>query len=169
MQEQPVSVTMPTVCDDPRSPSLVTTAGLMSIQTTRTADGSMLPTPMPCSMLASMSTIDTSFEALRVAILRRDEIHHRFRQRAVVANASGQDVRRRRAFPLVENPALDDPLLHRLANAADPADRVDRAHVVMVSALDRPPGFEIDAERCAEQRSSTSWTASALPASSTST
>ena len=42
----PTSVTTPTVCIEPRSLSFVTTAGLMSTHTTRTHDGSMLPTPI---------------------------------------------------------------------------------------------------------------------------
>ena len=45
-RKRPTSVTTPTVCMEPRSASLVTTAGLMSTHTTRTHDGSMLPTPM---------------------------------------------------------------------------------------------------------------------------
>ena len=47
---------MPAVCDDPRSASFVTTAGLMSTHTTRTHAGSMLPTPMLWSMDDSMIT-----------------------------------------------------------------------------------------------------------------
>jgi len=54
------AIPMPTVCEDPRSASLVTTAGLMSTQMTRTEDGSMLPTPIPWSMLARISTSDAS-------------------------------------------------------------------------------------------------------------
>src|SRR4249919_3044111 len=46
-RNSPTSVTMPMVCDDPRSASLVTTAGLMSTETIFTHDGSMFPTPMP--------------------------------------------------------------------------------------------------------------------------
>ena len=44
------------VCDDPRSASFVTTAGLMSTQTTGTHAGSMLPTPIPCSIVDSTMT-----------------------------------------------------------------------------------------------------------------
>ena len=85
------------VCDDPRSISFVTTAGLMSTQTILTHDGSMLPTPMPCSMDDSTTTIPTSASARRILILRRDQIHHRLGQRPIVADAAGEDVRRRRA------------------------------------------------------------------------
>mgnify|MGYP003341191628 CR=1 FL=1 len=44
-------MTTPTVCCDPRSLSFVTTAGLMSTHTTRTHEGSMLPTPMRCATM----------------------------------------------------------------------------------------------------------------------
>ena len=43
--------------------SLVTTAGLMSTQITFTHDGSMLPTPMLCSIDESITTISTSSSA----------------------------------------------------------------------------------------------------------
>ena len=49
-KNRPTSVTSPIVCDDPRSASFVTTAGLMSTHTTGTQAGSMLPTPIPCSI-----------------------------------------------------------------------------------------------------------------------
>jgi hypothetical protein len=48
------SVTMPTVWMLPRSMSLVTVAGLMSTQATRTQAGSKLPTAMECSMVATI-------------------------------------------------------------------------------------------------------------------
>ena len=56
---------MPMVWDDPRSASLVTTAGLMSTHTILTHDGNMLPTPMPCSIVDSASTSPTSSSAAR--------------------------------------------------------------------------------------------------------
>ena len=55
-RKSPTSVTTPTVCIDPRSLSFVTTAGFMSTHTTRTQEGSMLPTPMLCSIDESINT-----------------------------------------------------------------------------------------------------------------
>ena len=113
----------------------------------------MLPTPMPCSMLASTSTSDTSFSAVGVAILRLDQIHDRLGQRAIVANAAGQHVVD--AAALTHSymiPDVNDALLDGLADAARPAHGVDGAHVMVVPALDRPSRFEVDAERRAEHR-----------------
>ncbi len=62
-RKRPTSVTTPTVCVEPRSLSLVTTAGLMSTDTTFTHDGTMLPTPMLCSIERSMMTTPTSASA----------------------------------------------------------------------------------------------------------
>src|SRR5205814_721752 len=62
-RNNPTSVTMPIVCDEPRSASLVTTAGLMSTQTRRTHAGSILPTPIPCSIVDSTSTSETPCSA----------------------------------------------------------------------------------------------------------
>ncbi len=118
-----MSVTMPTVCDDPRSPSLVTTAGLMSMQTTRTADGSMLPTPMPCSMLASISTSETSLQTRGVAILRLDEVHDRIGQRTIVADAAGQHVVDAALLALVHDSGRDDALLDGLRGCRPRAGR----------------------------------------------
>src|SRR5438552_14295452 len=56
-RNKPTSVTIPSVCAEPRSASFVTTAGLMSTHTTRTQLGSMLPTPIECSIVDSMITI----------------------------------------------------------------------------------------------------------------
>src|SRR5207302_32051 len=49
------SVTRPTDCQDPRSLSLVTTAGLMSTQTVRVLAGSRLPVAIECSIVESIS------------------------------------------------------------------------------------------------------------------
>src|SRR5262249_6316700 len=62
-RKRPTSVTTPTVCIEPRSASFVTTAGLMSTQTTRTHEGSMLPTPMLCNIDDSISTSCTFWSA----------------------------------------------------------------------------------------------------------
>src|SRR4029079_13052065 len=48
------SVTMPTVCMLPRSMSLVTVAGLMSMQATLTQAGRRLPVAIECSAVATM-------------------------------------------------------------------------------------------------------------------
>ena len=56
-RNKPTSVTRPIVCDDPRSASFVTTAGLMSTQITGTQAGSMLPTPIPCSIVERTMTM----------------------------------------------------------------------------------------------------------------
>ena len=53
-------MTTPTVWEEPRSLSLVTTAGLMSTHTTRTQEGSMFPTPMECSMVLNIRTMPAS-------------------------------------------------------------------------------------------------------------
>ena len=62
-RNRPTSVTTPTVWAEPRSESFVTTAGLMSTQTTRTQDGSMLPTPMLCSIDDSIRTSCTFWDS----------------------------------------------------------------------------------------------------------
>ena len=62
-RNNPTSVTRPIVWLDPRSASFVTTAGLMSTQITLTHAGSMLPTPMPCSIVDSISTSFASVSA----------------------------------------------------------------------------------------------------------
>ena len=64
----------------------------MSTHTIFTHDGSMLPTPMPCSIVDSASTSRTSCSAVGVAILRDAQIHDRVGQRAIVADAAGQHV-----------------------------------------------------------------------------
>jgi hypothetical protein len=46
LRNRPTSVTTPTLSMEPRSASFVTTAGLISTQTSRTPAGVMLPTPM---------------------------------------------------------------------------------------------------------------------------
>ena len=45
---------MPTVCQLPRSASLVTTAGLMSTHTVVVDAGSMLPVAIECSIVESI-------------------------------------------------------------------------------------------------------------------
>ena len=64
------------VCDEPRSASLVTTAGLMSTHTIFTHDGSMFPTPMPCSIVESARTRPTPSiaDAYRSCASRRSMI-----------------------------------------------------------------------------------------------
>ena len=144
---------MPIVCDDPRSASLVTTAGLMSTQTTCTHAGSMLPTPMPCSIVDSTSTSPTPVERGGVAILRLDQVHHRVGKRTVVADAAGEDVVDVvRGCTRTSRRTVSTPCSTAGADAAGAVDRVDRAHVVAVAAFDGRAGFEIDAERRAEQR-----------------
>ena len=88
-------MTSPSVCADPRSTSLVTTDGLMSTQTTLTQDGSMFPTPIPCSIVDSTTAMPDVGERLGVPVLRLDEIHDRVGQRAVVADAARQHERAR--------------------------------------------------------------------------
>src|SRR6476469_7462652 len=61
--KRPVSVTTPIVWAEPRSTSLVTTDGLMSTHTTFVHEGSMLPTPMPWSMVDSTTAMPTSASA----------------------------------------------------------------------------------------------------------
>src|SRR5439155_1250202 len=53
-RKRPTSVTMPVDSTEPRSASLVTTAGLMSTQMSRTPAGVMFPTPIEWSMEESM-------------------------------------------------------------------------------------------------------------------
>ena len=125
----------------------------MSTQTTRTQDGSMLPTPMLCSIDDSISTSCTLFgERRRVALLRLDQIHHRLGQRAVVADAAGEHELDALLHALVHDARLQHAALDGGADAAGAVDGVDRRHVIAVALLDRRAGHQIDAERRARQR-----------------
>ena len=56
----------------------------------RTHEGSMLPTPMLCSIDDSITTMVHARKCRRVAVLRLDQIHDRLRQRTVVSDRSGE-------------------------------------------------------------------------------
>jgi hypothetical protein len=90
-------------------------------------------------------------------------------QRPIVANAAGEDVVDVPTNALVHDARREDALFDRLPQAAGAEDGVDRAHVVPVAAFDRLAGFEIDAERRAEQRLLDVVDRERVPARSTST
>ncbi len=62
-----MSVTTPVACDEPRSASLVTVAGLMSTHTSGMLAGSRFPVPIACSMVATMMAKPTFWIAPRIA------------------------------------------------------------------------------------------------------
>ena len=128
---------MPIVCVDPRSESLVTTAGLISTHTTLTHDGSMLPTPMLCSIDDSMIDHVDAGERLGIGVLRRDEVHDRLGQRAVVSNRAGEEVADAVRVTRVHDAGRQHAGSDGLGDAAGAADRVDRAHVIAMAVLDR--------------------------------
>ena len=91
-------------------------------------------------------------EGLGIALLRLDQVHHRFRQRTVIADAAGEndiDAMRR---ALVHDAALEHAGLDRLRDATSAVDGVDRRHVIAVPLLDRRPGLQVDTERGAGER-----------------
>ena len=87
------SVTMPTVWMLPRSVSFVTVAGLMSTQATFTHAGSRLPTAIECSVVATIRQKPTPGIVLPHRVLGLQHVGDDLRQRAVVADAAGQDER----------------------------------------------------------------------------
>ena len=58
---------MPRACEEPRSASLVTVAGLMSTHTSGTEAGRMLPVATECSMVATIRQKPTSVSLARIA------------------------------------------------------------------------------------------------------
>ena len=84
------SVTRPTVWKLPRSLSLMTVEGLMSTQTTLTQAGSRLPTATECSVVAIIRQNVTSRIFGPHLALGFEHVGDHVGQRAVVANAAGQ-------------------------------------------------------------------------------
>ena len=107
---------------------------------------------MPCSIVDSDDDQLDVLERGRVPILRLAQIHDRVGNRSVVADAAGEHVLDVVPDALVHDARRQHALLDRLPQAARAADRVDRAHVMAMAAVNRLAGFEIDAERRAEQR-----------------
>ena len=88
-----MSVTTPRACDEPRSASLVTVAGLMSTQTSGIDAGSRLPVATECSMVATMIAKPTSVQLGPHRALAVDHVGVDVGQRAVVADRADQDER----------------------------------------------------------------------------
>ena len=76
--------------------------------------GSMLPTPIPCSMVDSTTRHPDIRQRLGIAVLRLDEIHDRVRQRTIIANTAGEHVRDTVLDALVHHAGGQQPRRHRL-------------------------------------------------------
>ena len=81
-----------------------------------------------------------------VAVLRLAQVHDRVGQRTVVSNTPREHIVHAVADALEHDPGPQHSLIDRGLQAAGSADRVDRAHVMTVSTLDRSAGLEVDAQ-----------------------
>ena len=88
---------------------------------------------------------------LGVALLRLDEVHQGVGQGAVVADAAREHVGHAVRDQVVHDAAAQLAPLDRVAQPAQPADRVDRPHVVLVPLVDGDPGVEVHPEGRAEE------------------
>ena len=84
-------------------------------------------------------------------LLRHEHVGDDVGQRAVVADAAGQQVIDPVAHALIHHPRAEFALFHRRPDPAQPADAVDRAEVMCVARFGQDPAIEINAQAGAEQ------------------
>ena len=146
------SVTRPIVWNVPRSPSLITVAGLMSTQTTFTQAGSRLPVAIECSAVAIRSAKPTPWIASRIRSWATSE--------SVITSGSGPSSRIEPASttstPALTHsymiPEVSDTALDRPGDPARSPDGVDRSQMVLMTMLDRLAERQRNAQARAEQR-----------------
>ena len=152
-RNRPTSVTMPIVCDDPRSASLVTTAGLMSTHTILHPRRQHVADADAVQHRRQHQHQPHVLERRRVAILRLDAgpSSSRAAARRRGCCRPGRTSTSWRMHSCI-TPDVSTPCSTAWLQPAGAADRVDRAHVMAMAAFDRLAGLEVDAERGAEQR-----------------
>ena len=164
-----MSVTTPRACEEPRSASLITVAGLMSTQTSGTEAGSRFPVATECSIVATMIAKPTSPSCARIA--RWPSIT------SVTTSGSGPSSRtdptRTKSLPSVTSACITPEVMTPCSTAAaiDPARRTRLMARMWCSwpcstpwPRDRSTPSEVP-----KIEDSMSWVAIALPPKSTST
>ena len=130
----------------------MTVDGLMSTQTTFTHAGSRLPTAIECSVVAIIRQNVTSRIRARICGLGFEHVGDHVGQRAVVADAAGQQEIDVVLHAFVHDAGGEHALVDRVANRAAAANAVDRPQVMLVAGLGNARLVEMDAQAGAEER-----------------
>ena len=123
----------------------------MSTHTTLTQAGSRLPTAIECSVVAIIRQNVTPRIFSRICRWATEHVGDHLGQRAVVANAAGQQEIDVVAHAFVHDAGGQQAGFDGLADAAGAADAVDRPQVMLVAGLGQVAPLEIDAQAGAEQ------------------
>ena len=147
-----MSVTRPTAWKAPRSASFVATAGIDIHAERFHRRGEQIPDRDRLQGRAHHHRDGNALQSGSHRFLRLDRIGNHIRQRAVISDGAGENKINAVLHTGVHDAALEQATRDRLLDAAQPADRVDRAEMILGAFIGERALLEMHAERSPKER-----------------